>query len=496
MVAKKKLSKRISSSRRNKNEKNAKEHHRKQRKEARANPTSHHKKLKKDPGIPNLFPFKEKLLHQIAEQKAAQMAEKLTEKTRLKNMLRNAQKRGDEFESEQVEAIGEMEEVSTSGRKDDSRKAYYKEFKKVVEQADVILQVLDVRDPLGCRSKQIEEMILNAGAGKRIILVLNKIDLVPREVVEQWLKYLRNEYPTIAFKASTQSQKTHLSRSKVDVSHASAGLLSSSECLGADTLMKLLKNYCRNNQIKTSITVGVVGFPNVGKSSVINSLKRARVCNVGATPGLTKLSQEIHLDKHIRLIDSPGIVFSRPKSSEESASSVLRNCIKVELVADPIAPVQVILDRCSKESLMVLYTIPYFSDVNDFLVHIARSKGRIRKGGIPDVENAARCILQDWNAARIPYYTIPPASGVAVTAHVNASIVATWAKEFELDELKDTEVLESIKGKSEMGRGLVMTSGGVCDEEMDEGDSESEDEEIRDEMNEESEEDSEMEDEE
>jgi len=133
--------------------------------------------LKKDPGIPNLFPFKEKLLHQIAEQKAAQMAEKLTEKTRLKNMLRNAQKRGDEFESEQVEAIGEMEEVSTSGRKDDSRKAYYKEFKKVVEQADVILQVLDVRDPLGCRSKQIEEMILNAGAGKRIILVLNKIGM-------------------------------------------------------------------------------------------------------------------------------------------------------------------------------------------------------------------------------------------------------------------------------------------------------------------------------
>ena len=83
-------------------------------------------------------------------------------------------------------------------------------------------------------------------------------------------------------------------------------LRSSSKCLGAATLMNLLSNYCRKNEIKTSITVGVVGkssllakvclgsvifpegYPNVGKSSVINSLKRSQACETGAMPGLTK----------------------------------------------------------------------------------------------------------------------------------------------------------------------------------------------------------------
>jgi nuclear GTP-binding protein len=62
----------------------------------------------------------------------------------------------------------------------------------------------------------------------------------------------------------------------------------SSKCIGADLVMKLLANYCRNKDIKTSISVGIVGFPNVGKSSVINSLKRKKSCQTGAIPGLTK----------------------------------------------------------------------------------------------------------------------------------------------------------------------------------------------------------------
>lgn len=79
-----------------------------------------------------------------------------------------------------------------------------------------------------------------------------------------------------------------------------------------------------------------MGFPNVGKSSLINSLKRSKVASVGATPGVTRSMQEVQLDKNVKLLDCPGIVFSSAVGNE--ASAALRNAVKVEKLEDPILP--------------------------------------------------------------------------------------------------------------------------------------------------------------
>lgn len=84
-------------------------------------------------------------------------------------------------------------------------------------------------------------------------------DLVPKENLTQWLKYLRNELPAIAFKASTQMQSTKLGRVRSKFLKSSQPEIQTSNCLGADTLMTLLGNYARNKGIKTAIRVGVVG---------------------------------------------------------------------------------------------------------------------------------------------------------------------------------------------------------------------------------------------
>ena len=90
-------------------------------------------------------------------------------------------------------------------------------------------------------------------------------------------------------------------------------------------------------QLKKSITVGIIGLPNVGKSSLINSLKRAHVVNVGATPGLTRSLQEVHLDKNVKLLDCPGVVLLK-ESSANDASIALRNCKRIEKLEDPVSP--------------------------------------------------------------------------------------------------------------------------------------------------------------
>ncbi|KAI9335172.1 P-loop containing nucleoside triphosphate hydrolase protein [Zopfochytrium polystomum] len=433
------------------------------------------KKLKKDPGVPSLFPFKEKLVKQIEDTKRraelgqARLAEtrqrlEPTDQDALSKLVMNAAKRAATFESnlETGDGAGVAMEAASSGRRDNSKKAYQRELRKVVEAADVILEVLDARDPIGCRARQLEELIVNSGVNKRVILVLNKIDLVPRENVDQWLKHLRNEFPTIAFKSSTQNQRTNLGQSAVSLANATDDVLGSSECLGADTLVKLLKNYCRNANIKTSITVGVVGFPNVGKSSVINSLKRSKACNVGSTPGVTKVSQEIHLDKNIKLLDCPGIVFGKSTDPTEAASVVLRNCIKVELIEDPIAPVDLIVNKCNPEQLRLIYNIPPYDGTRDFLIQLSKHRGRLRRGGIPDIEGTARSVIQDWNSGRIPFYSLPPIDGLAAKADLASSIVTTWSKEFQMPDVVEIENKElGLVERSVPMEGLMALTGDV-----------------------------------
>ncbi|CCF60666.1 hypothetical protein KAFR_0L00590 [Kazachstania africana CBS 2517] len=503
MRVRKRTSKRTSTRMREGIKKKATAQRRKERKHAKTDPTwkSRHKK---DPGIPSSFPYKAKILEEIeakkqkdlemkelakqqrlqARQEALKAGDDIMEEDEfaddgqdgLAALVASAQQAAAEYEGVPNQAVDTQidendivdydinfyDEESTDSELEKSRKAYDKIFKTVVDASDVVLYVLDARDPEGTRSRKVEEAVLQS-QGKRLILILNKVDLVPPYVLEQWLNVLKSSFPTIPLRASPGATTGTSFNKKL------------TQSVTASALLEALKTYSNNSNLKRSIVVGVIGYPNVGKSSVINAIVsrrggQSKVCPVGNQAGVTTSLREVKIDNKLKILDSPGICFptenKKKTKTEQEAELALLNALPPKYIVDPYPSVLMLIKRLSKsdemtDSFKKFYELPPIPS-NDadtftkhFLIHVARKRGRLGKGGVPNLASAGISVLNDWRDGKFLGWVLPNASKYATNeisgtpiekGNAAASpktveettIVSSWSKEFDLDSLFGT----------------------------------------------------------
>ncbi|KAF3938810.1 hypothetical protein ABW19_dt0204107 [Dactylella cylindrospora] len=267
------------------------------------------------------------------------------------------------------------EAVFTKGQS----KRIWNELYKVIDSSDVVLHVLDARDPLGTRCRSVEQYIKKECPHKHLVFVLNKCDLVPTGVAASWVRHLSKEYPTLAFHASINNS------------------------FGKGSLIALLRQFSSLHSDRKQISVGLIGYPNSGKSSIINTLRKEKVCNVAPIPGETKVWQYVTLMKRIFLIDCPGIV--PPSMSDTTTDILLRGVVRSEKVEHPAQYISALLAKCKQQHVERTYEIKGWKDSNEFLEKLARKGGRLLKGGEPDYDGVAIMVINDYLRGKLPWFT-------------------------------------------------------------------------------------------
>ena len=244
--------------------------------------------------------------------------------------------------------------------------------KKIVRRVDIVIEVLDSRDPDGTRCKGIEKFILEQG--KVLLIAVNKCDLIDKATSERYKHSLRGLAPAV-FTSAREKKGTKLLRTKIHV----------------------------HGPNKAKIKVALVGYPNVGKSLLANALKGKSAAAVAPTAGHTTNVQWVKVPGGILLHDLPG-VFPRRETEKTLA---LKCAISPDKAKDPEEAAVGILKYLLKENpeaIVERYGVELVEDPYELLEAIGKKRGKLSKGGEVDINATARIVMQEWASSRLEKY--------------------------------------------------------------------------------------------
>ncbi|KAM4045920.1 nucleolar GTP-binding protein 2 [Anomaloglossus baeobatrachus] len=337
-------------------------------------------------------------------------------------LLQNAEALADSYDQDKdrdlvTEDTGVREEAREEIFKKGQSKRIWGELYKVIDSSDVVIQVLDARDPMGTRSPHIEAYLKKEKPWKHLLFVLNKCDLVPTWATKRWVARLSEDYPTLAFHSSLTNP------------------------FGKGAFIQLLRQFGKLHTDKKQISVGFIGYPNVGKSSVINTLRSKKVCNVAPLAGETKVWQYITLMRRIFLIDCPGVVYP---SGDSETDIVLKGVVQVEKIKSPEDHISAVLERAKPEYISKTYKIDSWENAEDFLEKLAYKTGKLLKGGEPDCQTVSKMVLNDWQRGRIPFFVKPP-NAEPPPEHQQALIAASAGTSMNEENLGEEDTITDVQ---------------------------------------------------
>ncbi|WP_288760159.1 ribosome biogenesis GTPase YlqF [uncultured Veillonella sp.] len=272
-------------------------------------------------------------------------------------------------------------------------------IKDYVKKVDVVIELLDARIPRSSANPVITEVV----GQKPHIIVLNKVDLADAKATKAWTEFFTAQGITVlAIDSKTGKGKKQLVKAV--------------ERLSKPIIDKWTAKGIRSRSVRTII----LGIPNVGKSTLINSLAGAAATRTADKPGHTRGQQWVKIGKNLELLDTPGVLWPKLEDQRAAARLAMTGAISDD-VYDLEAVMKQLLTQLTEQArdvLMARYKLKeeHLVSTDTLLDAIGRKRGCLVSGGVVDLDKARRIILNDYRSAKLglltldavdeePYYT-------------------------------------------------------------------------------------------
>lgn len=260
-----------------------------------------------------------------------------------------------------------------------------------IKLIDLVIEVVDARIPLSSRNPDIDQL----GQNKYRLIILNKADLVTEKSNTVWMEYFQSKgYYAVRLD----------SRSKNGMKQVNAVI--------DKACQEKFERDRKRGILNRPVRAMVVGIPNVGKSTFINSFAGKACAKTGNKPGVTKGKQWIRLNKNVELLDTPGILWPKFDDQNVGLRLALVGSMNDEILNLNELAIELIkyLKKHYPEQLKERYGIELSDDNAQIITDIAQSRNFLKKGGEFDFDKAAYTILDEFRSGVLGKITLefPP----------------------------------------------------------------------------------------